>query len=277
MKTDAILKADILDIIFENKNKMYGAYTLRKFYNNRLYKALGIMMGLVGIFCLFSFMVKEKVIIDVTGYEEPPAFAAPPKDSKKPEPPIVKSQPIPATAAVKPNITTQDNSRVVLTNEPVTAVIKDLVDGVQTDTRDNIGDPGKDPIITKPIPKTDSIGTAIVEPVKPIIDKVTPNETAEVMPKYPGGMEKLRKFLQENLTNPKDVEEGETVSVKIKFIVGYDGKLKGFETIEDGGDAFNKEVIRVLKKMPDWIAGKSKGESVSVYYTIPVKFTSITE
>jgi periplasmic protein TonB len=68
------------------------------------------------------------------------------------------------------------------------------------------------------------------------------------------------------------MEEGETVSVKIRFVVGYDGKLKSFVTAQDGGDEFNTEVIRVLKKMPDWVPGKSNGQNVSVYFTIPVKF-----
>ena len=63
------------------------------------------------------------------------------------------------------------------------------------------------------------------------------------------------------------------MSVKVTFVVGYEGKLKGFKITEDGGEVFNKEVIRVLKKMPDWIPGKANGENVSVYYTIPVKFT----
>jgi len=57
-------------------------------------------------------------------------------------------------------------------------------------------------------------------------------------------------------------------------VVGYDGKLKSFEIVEDGGATFNKEVIRVLKKMPEWVPGKANGENVSVYYTIPVKFTA---
>ena len=70
------------------------------------------------------------------------------------------------------------------------------------------------------------------------------------------------------------MEAGQVISVKIKFVVGFEGKLKSFEIIEDGGMIFNKEVIRVLKKMPDWIPGKSNGEAVSVYYTIPVKFTA---
>ena len=85
-------------------------------------------------------------------------------------------------------------------------------------------------------------------------------------------MAAFRKFLEINLKNPQDLEEGEKIAVKIKFIVGYDGKLKGFETVEDGGIAFNNEVIRVLKKMPIWIPGKMSGESVSVYYTVPVRF-----
>jgi len=95
-----------------------------------------------------------------------------------------------------------------------------------------------------------------------------------VMPSYPGGMDALKRFLQRNLTNPRDLEENEIVSVKMKFVVGYDGKLKGFETIQDGGEEFNKEVLRVLKKMPAWVPGKSNGQNVSVYYTIPVKFVT---
>jgi len=62
------------------------------------------------------------------------------------------------------------------------------------------------------------------------------------------------------------------IAVKIKVVVGYDGKLKIFELVQDGGIEFNNEVIRVLKKMPAWLPGKSRGQNVSVYYTIPVKF-----
>jgi protein TonB len=107
-----------------------------------------------------------------------------------------------------------------------------------------------------------------------VVDKEIPRLTAELMPAFPGGMEALRKFLERNLRNPEDVEPGTVLAVKIRFIVGYDGKLKGFQIIEDGGEPFNNEVLRVLKKMPEWIPGKSDGEKVSVYYTIPVKFTS---
>ena len=94
------------------------------------------------------------------------------------------------------------------------------------------------------------------------------------MPSYPGGMNALRKFLERNLENPRDMEEGEVANVKVKFVVGSNGELQSFLTVQDGGDEFNREVMRVLKKMPNWVPGKSKGQNVSVFYTIPIKFIS---
>jgi periplasmic protein TonB len=274
MKTDAILKADVLDIIFENRNKSYGAYALRKFYNNRLYKALGAMFGFVILLSSFTlFKGKSKFTGDLikdSGFVVKQVTM----DIKKPEPPKIQSAPVSATPQ-KP-VATDDFRNVVITKTPVSTIIKDLRDvAVVGVTHIDIPSGGEGP---KVIPVNvgggggkDTIAVAV--PVKPI-DKITPSDFAEVMPTYPGGMEALRNFLQKNLQNPEDIEEGQTVAVKIKFVVGYDGTLKSFETIEDGGSAFNNEVIRVLKKMKPWNPGKTKGENVSVYYTIPVKFTT---
>ena len=97
-------------------------------------------------------------------------------------------------------------------------------------------------------------------------------DAVDVLPSYPGGMDALRKFLEKNLHTPDELENGETVNVRVKFVVDYTGKLQSFVTVLDGGDAYNKEVVRVLKKMPNWIPGKANGENVPVYFTIPVKF-----
>ena len=131
-------------------------------------------------------------------------------------------------------------------------------------------------------------GTALVLPDKPAsynggLEKIAPKidvtvpmdmDVVDVLPAYPGGMDALIKFLERNLRTPEELANGETVNVRIKFVVGYNGKLQSFVTVLDGGDAYNKEVVRVLKKMPDWIPGKARGENVSVYYTIPVKFVT---
>jgi periplasmic protein TonB len=269
MKADAILKADVLDIIFENKNKSYGAYALRKFYNNRLYKALGVMVGVVIILCVLSFTIKEKenfVSVECPIITE---FSAPPKDAKKPEKPKEFKEPIQAAAKPTRSIVF---STPVITSKLHVAVITTIEPGIQISNVQNLTGTGEPKVLVKPTNGLDSFSTP--EPPKKPIDQVTPNEFAEVMPTYPGGMEELRKFLQKHLQNPEDIEEGGMVSVKIKFVVGYDGALKSFETVEDGGSAFNNEVIRVLKKMKPWNPGKTRGENVSVYYTIPVKFTT---
>ncbi len=269
MKTDAILKADVLDIIFENRNKSYGAYALRKFYNNRLYKALGVMLGFVIILCVLSFTIKDKkdsLPVEILITTE---FSAPPKDAKKPEKPKEFKQPI--QASVKPARSVIFTTPVI-TSKTNVAVITTIEPAIQISNVQNLTGTGEPKVLVKPTNGLDSFSTP--EPMKKIIDINTPTDFAEVMPSYPGGMEALRNFLQKNLQNPEDIEEGNTVAVKIRFVVGFDGTLKSFETVEDGGAAFNNEVIRVLKKMKPWNPGKTKGENVSVYYTIPVKFTT---
>jgi periplasmic protein TonB len=276
MKADAILKADVLDIIFENKNKSYGAYALRKFYNNRLYKALAVMFGFVILLSSFTlFKGKSKITGDIFDRDSAFIVRQVNTEDKKPLAPKVHTPPVSATPRTPVPMT--NYSHVKITDNPIVQPIKTI------DPNDVIGD--------RDIKIPDGIGTKIPIQMhvssggdggtdtaktitKPLIDKNVIVEAPEIMPSYPGGMEELRKFLQKNLQNPQDLNEGESVSVRIKFVVGYDGTLKGFETIKDGGEAFNNEVIRVLKKMKPWNPGKSRGENVSVYYTIPVTFTT---
>jgi periplasmic protein TonB len=268
MKTELILKSDVLDILFDNRNKAYGAYNLRKFYDNRLMKSLGVMLGLVVVLSAFTFIPKKvteeiSVTPDVVLREIPSA-----KDPiKKKE--IVKLQP-------KTNIPNQKkllNTIIIVPNDSKTDTLLNITptDVIGT-TNVTIPTGGSGPAIISPSTGDTGGNTVTPEPAKPPVDINTPMYSPEIMPSYPGGMEALRKFLQRNLTNPKEMEEGEEVSVKVKFVVDYDGNLKSFVTVQDGGEEFNKEVIRVLNKMPNWIPGKSNGQNVSVYYTIPVKF-----
>lgn len=270
MRTEQILSADILDILFDNRNKCYGAYDLRKHYRKRLAKALVITFSLaaVAVFCLM-FLKKEKIVVPVV----PDIFVHNFYEVPKPESPV---PPIPKPPKIKPAVKTAGQifvKQVVITKieSQATALAKNL-DSMDITGRTMAGLTQGRTLIKDPdfnvTGKTEKMVTTKT------IDKTTPVHTAEVMPSYPGGMEALRKFLQRHLQNPGDLEPGMAVAVKIKFVVGYDGKLKSFETIEDGGAAFNEEVIRVLKKMPVWIPGKTQGENVSVYYTIPVKFTA---
>ena len=91
MNSEMILKTDILDILFEKRNKLYGAYTLRKFYPDRVKTSLLIMLGLVLIFCVFAFIpknAKDRLFYTVI---DGPAMASVNPDIKKPEPELKKS------------------------------------------------------------------------------------------------------------------------------------------------------------------------------------------
>jgi periplasmic protein TonB len=271
MKTELILKSDVLDILFDSRNKAYGAYNLRKFYDNRLMKSLGVMLGVVVVLSAFTFIPKKKVVIDNVIIDTRTVFLPSPKDklkdADKPKQPKVNK---PVTAPTRKWVTP-----VIVSNNLKVDTLLDIKPADIIALKNSVAPAGSiGPAIIQPAGSGDGGPGVTPEPAKPPVDISTPIYSPEIMPAYPGGMEALRKFLQRNLTNPKEMEEGEEVSVKVKFVVDYDGNLKSFVTVQDGGEEFNKEVIRVLNKMPNWIPGKSNGQNVPVYYTIPVKFVA---
>jgi len=266
MNKELIMNSDVLDIIFENRNKNYGAYVLRKFYNDRLRKAFGVMFLAVSGITAFTFLPSEKAyetgFINIKGPEL--------GRIKKPE--IKQPEIRPKTAVPVPkNVSTGKlvSNLIIVNNKDSSDKLNIDLDKLAIGSTTNISTDVNGPRVMVPVNDGDG---KIPEPAKPLIDKTIPVFDAEIMPSFPGGLSALRKFLERNLNNPGQMEEGEEVNVKIRFVVGLDGKLQSFVTVEDGGAEFNKEVIRVLKKMPDWIPGKSNGENRSVYCVIPVKF-----
>lgn len=271
MRPDQILSADVLDIVFENRNKTYGAYSLRKFYGNRLGIALGLTFLITAAAFVSLKLVKHNTVV-LAKEKLPEPFFTKIYEARPPEaPPPPKAEKLAPKQTVKAPSQKFVHNIVITKDEKTATVLAKNLDSVVISNVSQVGD-AKDRLLVKGAePGKETVRDAPV--ATSAVDKITPMAVAEVMPAFPGGMEGLRKFLQKNLNNPEDMEAGELVSVKIRFVVGYDGLLKSFETVQDGGKVFNTEVIRVLKKMPSWIPGKSRGENVSVYYTIPVKFT----
>lgn len=276
MKNEEILRADLLDIVFDNRNKAYGAYELRRNYRRRLIRALSASFIVAGALAGTFFLAKEKKLT-VFNIEDPFLYAFKEvaiEKPKAPEPPKPPKAPEPKKAAApKPVAQQQFVSKVDITkNETEVSKINTITPDVAIGSKTVDGETYKGQVIVNNPIKINEGGEVV--PEAPKVDVETPRLAADVMPAYPGGIAALRKFLERNLVSPDEMEEGSIVSVKVKFIVGYDGKLKGFEIVEDGGAIYNKEVIRVLKKMPEWIPGKANGHNVSVYYTIPVKFAA---
>jgi len=271
MNSNFILKTDILDIIFEKRNKAYGAYDLRKFYPSRLKLALGFIFITALVFSTFAFFFKKnessRVIFDTF-----PGIVLTEINNTPVEPvkiPVTAKEM--AKAVTPPTQTIFVSSMQIVSDLTKTDPVKTINPTVAIG-RENNDNPTTTTAVVQPVQT--QTGHGGIEKPEPKVDVNTPMDGAsvDVLPSFPGGMDALKEFLERNLHNPDDLENGETIAVKIRFVVGYNGKLQGFTIVENGGDVYNKEVMRVLKKMPEWIPGKAKGRDVSVYYTIPVKF-----
>lgn len=276
MNSKLIMKSDILDIVFENRNKEYGAYNLRKFYPGRIKIALGLMFIISIGFSAFT-LIPVKKTVHISVYDIPEIkFTKPDNAIKEPEKKqeIKKPEAMPLKKAVPVKQKMFVSNTLIVPDNMKADSIKDLLsdDKISTVT---VQTPGDKPAVIVP-EKNEKMSENGNDAATPKVDVNKPmNEDAvDVLPAYPGGMNALIKFLQKNLETPDEIQDGQAVNVRIKFVVGYNGKLQSFVTVLDGGTAYNNEVVRVLRKMPDWIPGKAKGENVSVYYTIPVKFVS---
>jgi protein TonB len=264
MDSEMIMQSDVLDILFEKRNKLYGAYILRKFYNHRLIKSVSITIGAATVLCAFTLVSKTEATFMSVGEISLAPFSEPKAPMEKKE--------VPKKMPAKGSQKTQ-TSLIIITDSTNTTDTQHLLKESNYISIINISDREGE------LPGTTIGGIAvgkgsgeIQKPAEIVIDASQPTEHPEIEPTYPGGINALREFLERNLINPTEMSAGEMVTVHVRFVVGYDGKLQKFAVVKDGGDIFNNEVIRVLKKMPEWEPGKSNGQNVAAYFTIPVKF-----
>ena len=95
----------------------------------------------------------------------------------------------------------------------------------------------------------------------------------ETMPIFPGGEKNLIKYLSENVKYPTSAMESNIQGrVVITFVVNHEGKIEQAEVIRSVDPSIDKEALRVVNAMPQWIPGEQSGKKVSVYYTLPISF-----
>lgn len=271
MKPDMILQSDMLDILFEGRNKDYGAYSLRKNYNSRLMKALFAMLLLVLLLIAGYYwansMEKEAVslpFVNKTEVELPYVDIKKPVEQPKPLEKLPKQ-----VATIKSTVPVIVPENVAADPPPPIDELEKETAAISNETRD-----GEAPAeITSPAPAaaTGGAGTAPAVPPVAEVEKILP--VAEKMPEFPGGHDALRRFLGRHLRVPEEVlEVGQRVRVPVRFIVNKDGQLSGVEFMATADEAFKKEILRVVAKMPRWIPGSQGGKTVSVYCMIPIIF-----
>jgi protein TonB len=265
MKPELILQADMLDILFENRNKDYGAYELRRQYDKRLYRSLAIIITL-----LFSFVILSIV--------KNHFFPASNHHLVSPDIPGVEIKTVDLTKPpVKPAIKPVSQRRIAeiintaplivmkeVTNPPPTqAELDNKISSYRNVDGDNLKP--NDNITTN----TSTTGTGQeLRKAEPEEEKILP--IAQVMPEFPGGQPALERFLLRNIKTPNDAEPGTKLRVLMRFVIDKEGNVTAVEVEQGSGNNFDNEVMRVVKKMPQWKPGIQNGKNVAVYFNLPV-------
>ncbi len=244
------------EIVFNNRNKEYGAYALRASYKKRMIIAMFISLTAfllaVSFPLIAGYLNKTNTIdldktVDIELYNKTikPDVVIPPPP---PPPPI-------------------DNKEKFKPNGEITVV--------EENTTDELPDPDK--VVNKPIPTIEeTIGEIIEKPKeKEIIDDISKVPiSVEEMPNYQGGDDGWRKIIINNIQYPIMAKESNiSGTVYLKFIVEPDGSITNITLLRGIGGGCDEEAIRVVKMLKNWIPGKQNGNPVRVWLTLPIKFT----
>ena len=98
-------------------------------------------------------------------------------------------------------------------------------------------------------------------------------QVVEEQPLFPGGMQEMMKFLQQNIKYPKEAQEqGKQGRVIVQFVVNKDGSIVNDSIVRSVDPLLDAEALRVVRSMPNWTPGKQKGKPVRVRFTLPVTF-----
>jgi protein TonB len=257
-----------LALVFENRNKHYGAYALRKQSSNRHLKAL-LIVTLVSLFAIFLpkiiKAVAPKETVDLSRDEE---FSMTEVNQDIPEEETVKALEIPPPPELKTTI--QFNPPKVVEDDKVTDDNQMLS---QQDLLDSTAD-----ISIASIEGSETGGVDIADIVdKKVVIQEPPKEEihnyVEKMPTFPGGLDEVTKWLSKNITYPDiALEQGIEGKVTLRFVVSEDGSIGDIKVQKGLSRECDEEAVRAVKKMPKWIPGEQNGKKVKVYFSLPVTF-----
>jgi protein TonB len=260
MKLD-LLKRQWIDIVFDGRNKAYGAYELRK--ENPKTTLGSLIIGAI----IFGLAVSAPLIIslipegkdDTTLDQKIVTIKMPPKEEKPkdlppPPPPPPKQDQV---KFVKPVVAKTEE---ITEEPPKVEEIKDKKLGDETIK----GDPDAE-LTVEPVGNGPS---QVVEEDNNIYNTAG----IEVKPDFPGGLDKFYKFIGKNFQTPE--EEGLSGKIFVTFVVEKDGSLTDIKVLRDIGYGTGKEAIRVLKSCPRWNPGEQNGKKVRVLYSLPITIQS---
>jgi len=270
MEANKILSADVLDLIFEGKNKEYGAYNLRKTYNKRITRAL-VITGSVALLAIGGSLlasnlkgsndkkvkIQEMTMTEVK-QEEKKIIPPPPPPPPKVEPPKVEMK------QFTPPIIKKDEE-VEKPPPPQEELKEAKIDVVN---QEGI----KDENIATPVVIDE--GKQIVEE-KPVEDENKIFDKVEIEAKFPGGDGKWRQYLERNCNAQVATDAGApegTYTTVVQFVVDKEGNISDVKAMTNHGYGMEEEAVRVIKKGPNWTPAVQNGRAVKAYRKQPITF-----
>ncbi len=261
MDANKIQSADILDIIFDGRNKEYGAYDLRKTYNKRMTKALVgtvliILLAFLGNILANNVnkgkteLIVQDVSLENVQQEEKKPEPPPPPPPPKQEPPKVE-----ITKFTPPKIVKDEE---VKEEDEIKEVEKLEDTKIGTINQEGAKDDG---IVAPPV----ETGTGVVEAPKKEEDYDKVFTVVQNPAEFPGGVPAWIKYLERNLNRDMPVENGAPpgkYTVVVSFIVAKDGTISDVVAENDPGYGTKAEAVRVITRGPKWKPALQNGRNV---------------
>ena len=264
------------DLMFENRNKEYGAYVLRRQTTARNIKSIITVLILFAIVMVYmvaknaydDYQAKHQAQTQVT---ELTALQEQKKEAKVERKEIVKQEKI-------EQVVEKVKSSIKFT-APVIKKDDEVRPEDEMKSQDEIMN-SKVAVGFANVIGNDENGEVlkakealVTEPVKPKEEENKVFDVVEQMPSFPGGMAALMAYLQKSIKYPPVAEEnGIQGRVVCTFVVERDGSVTDVRVAKSVDPSLDKEAVRVVSAMPKWIPGKQNGQSVRVKYTLPVTF-----
>jgi len=270
------------DIIFEGKNKEFGAYDLRKHSDGRhnramLFTIIGLVIVLVGSYFLgmYNDYRREQHELELKAQlEQQLAQMEAEAAEEQPEEEVIEAvqEPEPEEALPEEILNTiKDTEIAIAADNEVTEDItsKDEVQESTAAAGASTFDQGTDNLEVVRTHKDE----IIVEEKKPEPVKEEVFTAVEQMPQFPGGEAELLKYVATHIKYPTMAAENNIQGrVVVKFVVKKDGNVGEVVVLRGKDPDLDKEAVRVVKTLPRFIPGKMNGQAVSVWYTLPINF-----
>lgn len=269
-----LISRDWTEMVFEGRNKEYGAYRLRKNAGKRnLYSLITIFIAALAIWggiSLVKFVESRTKSVAQTSVAEISALNQPKKKAEVKQQKKVKlEQPEKVVERVKSSV--KFTAPVIKKDNEVKPEDELKTQDELMNTKTAIGAldvKGNDDANGEVL----KIKEAVAQPEpKPEVEKVF--DVVEQMPSFPGGTSALMEWLSNNVKYPVVAQEnGVQGRVVVSFVVERDGSITDVKVVRGVDPSLDKEASRVVRAMPRWIPGKQNGSAVRVKYNVPVAF-----